>query len=37
MTTGSVVAIPIAPISGAPKASLERVAAHARGGREGDR
>jgi MOSC domain-containing protein YiiM len=37
MTTGSVVAIRIARVAGAPMASVERVAAHAGGGLEGDR
>ena len=37
MTTGRVVAIRIARVAGAPMASVERVAAHAGGGLEGDR
>ena len=37
MTTGRVEAIRIARIGGAPMASVERVAAHAGGGLEGDR
>jgi MOSC domain-containing protein YiiM len=37
MTTGRVEAIRIARIAGAPMASVDRVAAHAGGGLEGDR